>query len=108
MCAGPMETRKGCWILWGWSYRWMSLQVLLGGGLLTGLLIMACLSCFLLSYRDLGPPAQGMAPLTMGWALPRQSLIKKMSYRLAHHLILWRHFSIEVSLLSDDYSLCQV
>jgi hypothetical protein len=33
----------------------------------------------------------GLAPLTMGWALPHQSLIK-MSSQLAYSLILWSYF----------------
>ena len=41
----------------------------------------------LLSYRtqDHSP---GMTPPTMNWALPHQSLIKKMPYRLAYSLTL--------------------
>jgi hypothetical protein len=33
-----------------------------------------------------------MAPYTMSWNLPQQSLKKKMLFRLAYNLILWRHF----------------
>lgn len=33
-----------------------------------------------------------VAPLTMGWANPHQSLNKKMFFRIAHSMILWRHF----------------
>jgi hypothetical protein len=40
----------------------------------------------------------------MRWALPCQSLIKKMTYSL----ILWRHFLSWGSLLSDNSSFCQV
>jgi hypothetical protein len=38
----------------------------------------------------------------MGWALPINHYLKKMPYRLACNLILWRHFSIEGSHLSND------
>lgn len=23
VCAVPMEDKKGCWVLWNWSYRWL-------------------------------------------------------------------------------------
>jgi hypothetical protein len=59
-----------------------------GGILLNGLFLMACSACFLIEPRTTCP---GMAPPTMGWALPHQSLIKKMPYRLAHSPLL-RHF----------------
>jgi hypothetical protein len=57
----------------------------MGGLLLTGLLSMACLVCFLLEPRTTSP---GVAPPTVSWTIPHQSLIKKMPYRG----ILWRHF----------------
>jgi hypothetical protein len=38
---------------------------------------------------------------TVGWALPSQSLIKKMPHQLAYIPVLQRHS------LSDDSSLCQ-
>jgi hypothetical protein len=41
----------------------------------------------LLSYRAQDPCSR-MAPPTMGWTLPHQSLIKKIPYSQ----ILWRHF----------------
>ena len=50
----------------------------------------------------------GMAPHTMGWALPYKSVIKKMFFRLIHNPILRRHFLNWGSLLSDDSRLCQV
>jgi hypothetical protein len=61
----------------------------------------------LLSYRpqDHSP---GVAPPTMSWALPHQSLVKKMSYRLAYNLNLWRYFLNRGFPLSDDSTLCQV
>ena len=46
-----------------------------GGVLLIGFLSMACSACFLTEPRTTSP---GMAPQTIGWALPTQSLIKKM------------------------------
>lgn len=39
---------------------------------------------------------------------PPSSLIKKMPYQLAYNQTLQRHFLIWGSLLSDDYSFCQV
>ena len=61
----------------------------------------------LLSYRTKDHQTR-LAPPTMGWALPYQSLIKKMFYRLAHSQILGKHFLNQSSLLSDDSRLCQV
>ena len=57
--------------------------------LLTDLLLMACTACFLKEPRTTSP---GMAPPKVGWALPHQSLSKKITYRLANSLILWRGF----------------
>jgi hypothetical protein len=42
---------------------------------------LACSACFLLAPRT---ASLGMAPPTMGQALPHQSSIKKMYHRLAH------------------------
>ena len=52
--------------------------------------LLACSSwvaqcAFLIEPRITGPV---MAPPTMGWALPRQSLIKKMFYSFAYSLVL--------------------
>jgi hypothetical protein len=44
----------------------------------------------------------------MGCALLHKSLIKKTPYRLAYSPIIWEHFLNWGSLLSDDFSLCQV
>ena len=44
----------------------------------------------LLSYRT-RTTSPGVAPPTMGWALPCQSLIKKMFYRRLQPYI-WNHF----------------
>jgi hypothetical protein len=49
-----------------------------GGVLFTGLLPMACSTCFLRESRTTWP---GVAPPTMHWTLPHQSLVKKMPYR---------------------------
>jgi hypothetical protein len=76
-----------------------------GGMLLTGFLITACSGCFLIQSWTASP---GMAPPTMHWALPHQSLIKKMPYRFAFSLILQGHCLGWIFLLSDDFSLCQV
>lgn len=51
--------------------------------LFTGLLFMACSVCFLIESMT---TSQGMAPSTVGWGLPHQSLIKTMSYRFAYSL----------------------
>jgi hypothetical protein len=39
--------------------------------------------------------------------LPYQPLIKKMHYKLAYILILWRHYLNRGFILSDGFSLCQ-
>jgi hypothetical protein len=60
--------------------------------------------CSLMEPRTISP---GMAPPTVDWALPNQSVIKKMSRRLASSLIFHRSiFSVE-NLSSDDSNLCQ-
>lgn len=65
--------------------------------LLTGLLSMACLACLLIESRTTSP---GMIPLTMGWALLHQSLIKTV-------LQAWQQSKLmevfsQSSLQSDD------
>lgn len=57
----------------------------------------ACPACF----RTPGTTCPVVAPPTVVWALPYQSLIKKMHRRLAHRPVWWGIFS------SDDSSLCQ-
>jgi hypothetical protein len=76
-----------------------------GGVLLTGLLPTACSVCFLIERRTTSP---GMAPPTMGWALPHPSLIKKMLYRLACSPILGKYFLNWASLLLEDSNWCPV
>lgn len=49
------------------------------GVLLTGLLSIACSVCFPIEARMIRPE---VAPPIIGWALPHQSLIKNMPYRL--------------------------
>jgi hypothetical protein len=66
---------------------------------------LACSACSLIEPRTTSP---GMAPPTMGWALTHISIIKKMPYRLAYSLIVWRHFLNWGSLLSNDFSVHQV
>ena len=44
----------------------------------------------------------------MGWTFPHESLIRKIPNRLVYSPILWRHFLSCDSLLSDDFSLCNV
>lgn len=59
------------------------------GVLLTSLLPTACSARFLIESRT---ASLGMESPTVDWALPHQSLIKNMAYRLAYSLILLRHF----------------
>jgi hypothetical protein len=73
--------------------------------MLNDLVLIACSACFLIEPRT---TSSGMAIPTMGWALPCQSLVKKMPYRLAYGPVLWRQFLKGGSFLSDDLSLCQV
>jgi hypothetical protein len=40
--------------------------------------------CFLIEHKT---TSLGMAPTTVGWVLPHQSLIKKMLYWLAYNMI---------------------
>jgi hypothetical protein len=69
--------------------------------LLTGLLPLACSACCLIEPKTTSP---GMAPPTLGWALPPWSLIEEMPYSW----ISWRHFLKGGSCLCDNSSLCQV
>lgn len=54
--------------------------------LITGLLLLACSVCFLIEPRTSIP---GITLHTAGWALPHQSLIRKLYYRS----FLWSIFS---------------
>ena len=47
---------------------------------------------FILLSIESRTTSPGMAPPTMDWALPHQSLIKKTPYRTAYTLSLWGHF----------------
>jgi len=47
--------------------------------------LLACSVCFHIEPRT---TSSGTTPSTMGWALPHQSLMKKMPYGW----ILWKHF----------------
>ena len=65
--------------------------------------LLACSECFHIEPRTISP---GVAPSSMDWALPQQSLIKRTHNRLAYSLILWEaFFSIEVpsSLMTLAY-----
>jgi hypothetical protein len=65
-----------------------------------------CSACFLMEPRTTSPE---MAPPSMGWIFSHELLIKKMAYRLACLMILWRrHFLNWGSLLSVDSGTCQV
>lgn len=61
-----------------------------GGVLLTGLLPMACLTCFLIEPRT---TSTGDGKTHNGLGPPHQPLIKKMLDRFTNSLILWIHFS---------------
>ena len=76
-----------------------------GEGLHTALLPMACSACFLIQPGTTSP---WLALPTMGWAFSYQSLVKKTVSRLACSQFLWRHFLSHGSVLSEDYSLCQL
>lgn len=59
---------------------------------LEGCCLMACSARLLVEPRTMSPRVS--AP-TVGWALPHQSLIKKMPYRLAYSPVIRGVFSIE-------------
>jgi len=75
--------------------------------LLTGLLSLLSYRTQDLQPRD-GSTHNGLTPPTMGGALPDQSIMKKMLYRLAHSLILCKQVLSYGSPFSGDSSLCQV
>ena len=75
------------------------------GVLLSGLFNVANSACFLWDPRTTVP---GMAPPTTDWDLSHQLLITKMFYRFAWSLITCKPFLNWSSLLSGDFSLCQV
>lgn len=57
----------------------------------------------------LAQPTFFMEPrTTVGWALSHLSLIKKMHYKFAYNLTLWRHFLNWNFLLSDALALYHV
>ena len=70
--------------------------------LLSDLLLMVCWTCFFIKLKTNSP---GMVMHTMVCTLPDQSLIKKIPYRLACSLILWRHFLNWGSLHTDNSNL---
>ena len=57
--------------------------------LLPGLLLLACSAFFLIKPRT---TSTRVVPPTMGWENPYQSLIRKISYMVSYHPILWKHF----------------
>jgi hypothetical protein len=93
-----------------------------GRVLLTGLLLVVCSACFLnywaISPADTPPPVcflieprttnPGMAPPTLGWVLPYQSIVKELPYRPSYSLIWWKCFLHWGPLLSGNSRLCQV
>lgn len=61
----------------------------------TALIAMTYAVCFLTLYRNTSP---GMALPKGNWALPHQTLLKKMSHRLASRPILCRHFYFQLRI----------
>jgi hypothetical protein len=70
--------------------------------LLTWMVCSVCL--FTLLLVEPRPKQPNVSIPTIYWALPPQSLIKKMSYKLAYSLFLWKHFLNWGALLSGDSS----
>lgn len=75
------------------------------GALLTGLLTIACSSCFLIQPRN---PCPDVTPPTVSLNLPHEWLIKKITQRLAYRPTWWKYFFDWGFLFPDDSSLCQV
>lgn len=69
------------------------------------LLLLAYSACFLIQPRTASP---GAKLLTVGWVLPRQSLIKKTPHELAYRPFRGGIFLNCGSLFSDNSSLCQL
>lgn len=63
------------------------------------------LACFLIKHRITSP---GMALPAIIWGLTCQIVNKKIIYKIAYSIILWRHLFSWGFLLSDDFSFCQV
>jgi hypothetical protein len=93
----PKEVRTGTHT--GWEPGGRSWCRGHGGMLLTDWFFILVCTAWTTSSR--------MAPPKMGWALPYQSLIKQILYRLAYGHILQRHFLNWSSLCSDDSILCK-
>lgn len=85
------SSRGGTWTRSWWSH----------GGMLYGLLHMACSVSFLIEPRT---TSLGITPPTMDWTLLHPSLTKKMPYIC----IFWTHFLNWRSLLSVNSTLFQV
>lgn len=49
-----------------------------------------------------------VAPLTLSWALPHHSLVKKIPHRLAYGLVLGKHFLSWSTPFPNEASLCHV
>lgn len=73
--------------------------------LLTGLFLLAFSVYFPIHSRTIYP---GVAPSTVVWTLPHQSLINKMPHRFAYRLVLWKIFFNSSLLFSNHCRLCQV
>ena len=75
------------------------------GVLFTGLFSVACCACFLIHPWT---ACSGVAPPTVGMALPHHSLIKNMPHKQAHISVWWRQFLNQGFLFLEDPSLCQL
>lgn len=78
-----------------WNSRQEFASRVCGRMLPTGLFPMACSSYFLIQLRT-------YVPLTVGWALSHQSLIKQISQRFTYRPIWWKYFLNWSSLFPDD------
>lgn len=67
--------------------------------------LLVCSTCFLIEPRITSPE---ISPSTMTWVFPYQTLIKKMSFKMAYISVLWRLLLNLDSLISKAFSLCQV
>ena len=75
--------------------------------ILIGLILNACSNCFPFNCQD-DYISSGVVPATVSWALPHQSSIKNIYHRLAYRPVWWEHFLPRGSLLSMNFSFCQV
>lgn len=110
-----MGEERGCCILQLSGHTFITLGSLagceaeaMGNTMLTGLLYVACSACFYFSFLPSRITCPEVAPPAVDWAIPCQSLTKKM-----HHRLSWRPTwegqpRSWSSLLQNVSSLCQV